>query len=1156
MKNHEVYLHDPRTWSLVNDGVARVNEPATAKERATLRGELELFVCEGEYAHGMAKILERYVDNLERGAQPGVWVSGFYGSGKSHFVKMLRALWNDLRFDDGATARGLVKNLAPEVSDALKHLSTRAKQLGINLHAASGALTSGAGGSVRRAVVKIVFESLGFDGEFPVGSFELWLRDEGLLTQVRDAVHAKGLNWAEERANFYVSPDIASAVLAARPGIAKDEADLHALLAAQFTDPEDISTDKMVSTVRRALQGKGGSLPLTLIALDEVQQFIGEQPSRAIEVQEVAEALQKQFDARVLVIATGQSAMNATPLLEKIQARFTLPVPLSDQDVEQVIRKVVLQKSPAAIGALDGALESNLAEIARQLPDTTIRYRNEDRTDLVADYPLLPSRRRFWENCLRAVDHGGVTAQLRNQLSLAFDAAKTTAALPLGNVVGAEFVVESQEVNLLNAGVLPRGIHEKLVKWRAGSPLDRLKARIGTLVFVISRLPREKGSDIMIRATAADLTDLLVTDLSEGGRSLRSSVDAALSEMEASGELMLVDGECRWQTRESALWTQRFREKASTLLSDTTKLQQVRAELFKEQARAALKKLKITQGASNIERDWDLSFSDAPPKADGTTLPFWLRDEWSTTWNDLRNAMLALGVDSPVVAIFLPRRAEDELRRALAERDAAQAVLDAPPVLPGSDPAEREEANKAMESRQVAARLRVDALVRDVFDHAQVMLAGGAEVATPMGASDPFLNVVKSAAQQAVDRLFPQFVEADHANWDKVSAKARKGDVDAFKAVGYQGDLLKHKVVGAILKYIGASKTGKEIRIHFAASPFGWPQDAIDAALFTLLASGHLAALENGAGIPLASLDAKKLGVVTLKPQKVVASAMDKSTVRKLLADLGVNSKINEETQGLSTLLDHLDKLAARAGGDAPSPSAPDTALLKELRKRVDQELLVEAASRDADIRAAYKAWKDTAALLDARRPRWDLAVALVAQATGLDGVDGEVVQLDAIRASRLLLASPDPVTPVLESVAQRLRAALLDGQKQFADAYAAGMKALDADESWQKLDVTARGEILRAQQLDGVPEVKTSNAAEVRQSLDERSLANWRMLREALPTRFEAARLAAAKRHEPTVTRVHLPSRTLRTPQEVEAWLAEVGALLDGRVKQGPVIV
>jgi hypothetical protein len=125
MLNRDIYQKDPSTRKLVNEGVASVNDETTNQALSVLRYELDTFVCDGQYEKGLVHILETYLKNIEQAQQPAVWVSGFYGSGKSHMVKMLRALWVDTKFDDGATARGIA-SLPQSVSDQLKELSTQA----------------------------------------------------------------------------------------------------------------------------------------------------------------------------------------------------------------------------------------------------------------------------------------------------------------------------------------------------------------------------------------------------------------------------------------------------------------------------------------------------------------------------------------------------------------------------------------------------------------------------------------------------------------------------------------------------------------------------------------------------------------------------------------------------------------------------------------------------------------------------------------------------------------------------------------------------------------------------------------------------------------------------------------------------------------------
>ena len=106
MKIHQLLDRDPLQVRLANSGQARITSGTDPKVMRELRAELETFVCKGKFADALQRILERYLASLDASRQDAVWVSGFFGSGKSHLLKMLAHLWVNTGFEDGADGQG------------------------------------------------------------------------------------------------------------------------------------------------------------------------------------------------------------------------------------------------------------------------------------------------------------------------------------------------------------------------------------------------------------------------------------------------------------------------------------------------------------------------------------------------------------------------------------------------------------------------------------------------------------------------------------------------------------------------------------------------------------------------------------------------------------------------------------------------------------------------------------------------------------------------------------------------------------------------------------------------------------------------------------------------------------------------------------------
>lgn len=166
MKIKDTLQRDPASHPLVNQGQARISDSRNERTQSELRGELITFVCEGQYADGVQKIIRSFLDNLGKTSQRGAWVSGFFGSGKSHLLKMLCHLWQDTAFPDGATARSLVPSIPEDLRALLRELDTAGKRAG-GLIAAAGALPSGTTDNVRLTILAILLRAVGLPEQYP-----------------------------------------------------------------------------------------------------------------------------------------------------------------------------------------------------------------------------------------------------------------------------------------------------------------------------------------------------------------------------------------------------------------------------------------------------------------------------------------------------------------------------------------------------------------------------------------------------------------------------------------------------------------------------------------------------------------------------------------------------------------------------------------------------------------------------------------------------------------------------------------------------------------------------------------------------------------------------------------------------------------------------
>ncbi|MCL7414351.1 MAG: hypothetical protein M8353_12195, partial [ANME-2 cluster archaeon] len=502
---------------------------------------------------------------------------------------------------------------------------------------------------------------------------------------------------------------------------------------------------------------------------------------------------------------------------------------------------------------------------------TTIAHRQDDVNNFAQDYPILPVRRRFWENTLHVLDQTGTDSQLRNQLSLVHKVIQTNMSNSLGVVIPADYLYFDSADKMLQSQTLLRTVHEKTMSWINGSEDDRLKARACGLVFLINKLA-SSNKEIGIKATVDTLADLMVENLSEGSSALRGKLPGLLNNCEL---LMKIGDEYRIQTDESTAWNKELQNQRNILASANHRIGTERDDRIHRKFGEIVNKLSLAQGTSNVPRTIYPVFDTQLPADSSQKICIWIRDEWSTDENSVRAESRQAGNQSPTVFVFIPKRSADDLLHNLKEYKAANSTLEKRGV---PNTPEGMEARASMETIKQTAEGKIRELLDEMLLGARVFQGGGNEIP---GNNLP--EMVLEGAENALKRLYPQFDIADHTGWAKVYDMAKKGAPDALKAVGYDGEPSNNPVCKAILGFIAGSKNGADIRNQFEGVGFGWPRDAVDGALQVLQVAGLISAKdERGQTIDTKELERKSIGKVLFKFEYITITTAQRIQIRKL----------------------------------------------------------------------------------------------------------------------------------------------------------------------------------------------------------------------------------------------------------------------------------
>lgn len=382
-----------------------------ADDEASLRLEIEEYVLTNEVEKRLESFLDAY--NNYEGAN-GVWVSGFFGSGKSHLLKML-ALLLENRQIDGASALDLFLPKCGDNEilrgDLKRAVAIPSKSILFNIDQKADVISKTQIDALLAVFVKVFDEMCGYYGkQGHIAQFERDLDSRGLYDKFKSAYESTaGRTWQKGREQALLeAKNIAKAYAQATGG---DEASAMGILD-KYRSQYRVSIEDFAEQVYAYIKRQSPNFRLNFF-VDEVGQYIAENVKLMTNLQTIAETLATKCRGRAWVIVTAQEDMGTVVGemgkqqgndFSKIQARFANRMKLTSADVAEVIQKRLLMKTEDGVRLLSDIFQtqSNNFRTLFDFADGSQTYRNyQDQDHFLHCYPFIPYQFALFQSAIQ-----------------------------------------------------------------------------------------------------------------------------------------------------------------------------------------------------------------------------------------------------------------------------------------------------------------------------------------------------------------------------------------------------------------------------------------------------------------------------------------------------------------------------------------------------------------------------------------------------------------------------------------------------------------------------------------------------------------------------------------------------------------------------------
>ena len=341
------------------NGVIKVDQAADD----VIEQELNEYVITRELKKHFITFFNYYGDAFDQPtADMGVWISGFFGSGKSHFLKMLSYLLENKEVKGIRSVERFRKKFEDDPAtfmliDRATKGTTETILFNIDIEGFSNKDKT----AVLRVFAKMFYNHLGFYGEnLKVAMMERYIDQQGKTEEFRKVFEEKkGKPWLEMRRAFAFNGKFIIPTLMEVLDMSEDDA------KAWFNDKTatEISIAQLVEDMKAYVDTKPANFRL-LFMIDEVGQYVGTDTDMLLNLQSLTEKIGSECEGKIWVICTGQEAIDEiikvrADEFSRIQARFKTRLSLSSSSVDEVIQKRILKKKPEAAKNLEDVYEQN-----------------------------------------------------------------------------------------------------------------------------------------------------------------------------------------------------------------------------------------------------------------------------------------------------------------------------------------------------------------------------------------------------------------------------------------------------------------------------------------------------------------------------------------------------------------------------------------------------------------------------------------------------------------------------------------------------------------------------------------------------------------------------------------------------------------------------